>query len=265
MDTISDYELTTAEKKPEVDEGELPIYLEHLKLTETQKDRIGKEIQDELEATKEERDAEKLEPKWDDLDNQYEGKVTEDARRMFNLCRKITKVKVKRIVNKIMKAFMQSDPKYAVSPRPEFMRQGGQEICDKQSDFIDYKLDNLPFRKPMGQTAHSAVLKGTGFLKVFHLIKREKRKREETYKGTPGKGKPFQVGVDPKTQQPIVLQNDGLAEFLRNWPDAPKDYPNRVKMLMEGKEMRFVATYTETTYNDPAFKKCKSKKLLCAY
>jgi hypothetical protein len=257
--SISDYTLETnkeVEKKVDV-ESALPIYYEQLKLEKAEKDRISKEIFDEFEELKKERDDEKLEEKWDALDNQYEGKTEEDSRRMFNLCRKVTKVKVNRIVNKIMKAFMQSDPKYAVTPRPEFMKQGGIEICDKQSDFVDYKLDNLPFRGPEGRAVHSAVLKGTGWLKVYHCIKREKRKREESYKGTPKV-----VGVDQKTGQPMI-KNDGLEEFLRNWPDAPKDYPMYIQKLSEGKEIKIVAEYTETTYNDPAFKNIDLKDFYC--
>lgn len=252
---INKYSLATNKDKPTEQDLEkaLPIYYEQLKLEKADKDRISKEIFDEFEEIKKERDEKKLEQKWDMLDAQYEGKVEEDDRHMFNLCRKVTKVKVKRVVSKVMKAFMQSDPKFAITPRPEFMKQGGTEVCDKQSDFIDYKLDNLPFRKPMGQTVHSAVNKGTGFLKVYHLIKRENRKRDETYKGTPEV-----VGVDPKTKQPII-KNEGLEEFLRNWPEAPKDYPGYIEKLAKGEEINIVAEYTETTYNDPAFKNINLK------
>lgn len=241
-------------EKPKEQEGDLPIYYEKLKLEKEQKDRIIKEILDEYDEIVIERDEKKLDQKWDDLDAQYRGEVVADDRRMFNLCRKITKIKVKRIAGKIMKAFMDSDPIYSVSPRPEFARSGGDEVCEKQQDFLDDRLDNLPFRKPMGQVAHSTTLKGTGFMKIYHLIKSEKRKREEEYTGTPGKGeKPIPVGVG-QDGRPITILNDGMNEFLRNWPDALKDYPGYVKQLMEGKKIRFVCNYTEVTYNDPAFK-----------
>jgi len=248
MDTITDIEL---EKQPiekkETKTPDLPIYLEQVKLSDDDKKRIIDEIIDELDEIREERNDEKIDENFDALDNQYEGKVTEDERRMFNLSRQVTRVKVNKVVNLIMQAFLKGDPKYSVSPRPEFQRQGGQEICDKQSDFLDYKLDNLPFRDPEGQVVHNSVLKGIGLLKIRHLIKREKRKREETYKG-----ENKVEGVDPRTGQPII-KNDGLEEFLRNWPDAPKEYPQFVKQLAEGKEIRFVAQFTDTTYNDPYF------------
>ena len=130
-----------------------------------------------------------------------------------------------------MKAYLKPDPKYAVTPRPKFQKQGGQEVCEKQADFLDYKLDNLPFRPPEKKTVKSAALKGTGILKIWHRIKREKRRREEEYEGTP----------------------EGLEEFLRNWPDAIKEYPNFIKQLQEGKDIHFVADFKETTYNDPGF------------
>ena len=254
MQEIAEYKLEASDRTEPKDES-TPIYYEQLDIPEEDKTRIVQDIMDEFEAIKGERDGEKLEEKWDTLDRQYSGLVKEDTRRMFNLCRKITKVKVNRVVNMIMQAFMKSDPKYSVTPRPEFMRQGGQEVADNQSDFLDYKLDNLPFRDPEGLTVHSAVLKGTGILKVYHLIKKEKKKREEQYKGTPKlvMGQGGQQAVDPQTGMPIV-KNDGLEEFLRNWPEAPKDYPGLIKKLEEGKEIKIVAEYTEMTYNDPAFK-----------
>ena len=234
--------------------AELPIYLEQIKdLSDEDKTRIIDEVLEELKEINEEWDDKKIPQELDALNNQYEGKMIEDERRMFNLCSRVTKRKVDKVDNLIMQALMKSDPKYSVSPRPGFQKQGGQEVCDKQSDFLDYKLDNLPFETPMGQVVHNATLKRIGILKVEHKIKREPRKREERYEGTPGKGKPFSIGMDPATQQPIIIQNDGLAEFLRNWPDAPKDYPGYVKSLMDGKEIKFVASFIETTYDDPMF------------
>lgn len=256
MKTIEDITLTKTkpdEKKIEKAQ-ELPIYFEQIKgLSKEDKDRIITEMLEELKAIREERDDKRLPEKWDALDNQYEGKVTEDARRMFNLSRQVTRVKVNKVDNLIMQALMKPDPKYSISPRPGFQKQGGQEICDKQSDFLDQRLDYLPFREPEGQTVHSAVLKGTGFNKISHFIKREPRRREEEYEGTPGKGKqPIVIGMQ-ENGQPIAMLNDGLAEFLRNWPDAIKEYPLYVKQLIEGKKIRFVAQFKETTYNDPKF------------
>jgi hypothetical protein len=243
-------EATLTKVKPEEkkkNDSELPVYYEQLKLSDEDKQRIIDEIFCEFDEIKTERSEKKLEEKWRALDNQYDGVVTEDDRRMFNLCRQTTRIKVNKVTNLIMQAFLKSDPKYSVTPRPEFEGDNAREVCDKQSDFLDYKLDNLPFRENESIVVHSSVLKGTGFLKVKHVIKREKRKREEVYKGSPQV-----VGQDPQTGAPI-MKNEGLEEFLRNWPDAPSEYPGYVKELSEGKEIRFVAEFTETTYNDPGF------------
>jgi len=262
---IEEYELEKIKKDKvkEQDESEIPVYLEQLKLDDERKKIIVKEIFDEFEEIKKERDAEKLEQKWDNLDNQYDGKLVEDSRVQFNLDQKVTKIKVDRITNMIMQAFLKSDPKYSVSPRPEFERQGGEEVCQKQSDFLDYKLDNLPFREPTALTVHSAVLKDGGILKIFHCIKREKRKRDEHYKGNPlpkidpNTGKAM---INPETGE-VIIENKGLEEFLRNWPDERDSA--YAKQLAEGKEINFVANYTETTYNDPAFKNIDLKNFYC--
>jgi len=113
--------------------------------------------------------------------------------------------------------------------------------------------------------AHSAVLKGTGILKITHKIKREKRRREERYQGNPMPVIDEQTGqprIDPRTRQPII-RNKGLEEFLANWPNALKDYPGFVKKLMGGEEIKLIASYKETTYNDPEFKCVDLKNFYC--
>jgi hypothetical protein len=253
VNSIQEVELKKikADKK-EDKSSDLPIYLEQIKdLSDDDKTRIIDEILEEHKEIDEEWQEANIIEELKALDNQYDGIMSEDDRRMFNLCSRVTKKKVDKVDNMIMQAVMKSDPKFSVSPRPGFEKQGGQEVCDKQSDFLDYKLDNLPFEVPVGQAIHNATLKRLGIVRWEHVIKREKRKREECYKGTPGQGKLFQVSVDPTTKQPIMIQNDGLVEFLRNWPDAYKDYPGYVKSLVEGKEVKFVAEFTETTYDDP--------------
>jgi hypothetical protein len=226
---------------------EVPVYMESISLTPQQKERLVKEIFLEIDEIKKERDEDKLEAKWKALDAQYEGKLEEDDRRMFNLNQKVTKIKVNKVVNLIMQAYMKSDPKYSITPRPEFFKQGGEEVCEKQSDFIDDRLDNLPFKEAEGLTVHSAVLKGTGVLKVVPELRTEKRKREERYEG-----KNEVVGADGQGKP--VVRNKALEEFLTNWPDAQNKYPGYVKQLSEGKTVEFIASYKETTYNDPYFK-----------
>ena len=237
------------EAKTVVDEKieatEVPIYMERLELTDEQLKQLKEEFELEFDAIKAEREAEHLDDKCESLENQYQGKMQEDSRMQFNLNRNITRPIVNRVANFIKQGFFKSDPIYSVSPRPEFDKQGGQEVADKQQDYLDYKLDNLPFRAPMGKVILSAAKLGVGILKIPHVIKTDKRKREERYQGDP---KP--VGIDPKTGQ-IIIENKGLKEFLSNWPKAEVDYPGLVQQLKDGKEINIIAKYQETIYNDP--------------
>lgn len=259
-----DYELkieSNSALDKRIEENQVPVYMERLELSEEQKKRLQKEIWAEWEAIKQERSEDKIDELFEALDNQYDGVLEEDEVRQFNIDRGITQVKVDKVVSLIMQSFMDSDPKYSISPRPEFAKEGGIEICEKQSDFIDDRLDNLPFRDNEGMVVHNSVLKGLGILKVTHKIKREKRRREERYKGNPMPvidPNTGQVRIDPATNKPLI-RNKGLEEFLQNWPSAIKDYPGFVKKLMEGEEINIIATYKETTYNDPEFKSVDPK------
>lgn len=245
-----DHETKSDADKKMAAEG-IPIYMERLDLKPEQKDRAIKEVIAELKVIREERDKAHVEPKWQALDNQYEGIATEDEMMQFNLNRNVTKIKVDAIVLGIKEAFFESDPIFAVTPRPEFGKGIGLEVCDKQQDFLDYKLDNLPFDPEIDLVAHSAVVKGTGWLEIFHDIQREARRREEEYK--------FKLVpvIDPITKQPAMMngqpaiENKGLKDFLNNWPNAAKDYPKYLEKLIKGEDISFVASYKETVYNDP--------------
>jgi len=240
-----DYELEPQKKDAKIEENltELPVYMNKIKLSPEQEKRLVDEIMDEIEEIEKERSMESLVDKWDALDNQYEGKIQEDTRLQFNLNRNITKPIVDRVANFIKQGYFESDPVYAISPRPEFAKEGGQDVCDRQQDFLDYKLDNLYFEAPVGKGVLCSVKKGTGILKIFHDIKTVNRHREEEYSG--------KMSVVGMQGDQIITDSKGLKEFLANWPDAPKDYPGLVKKLTEGKDIRFIAKYKEVVYNDP--------------
>jgi hypothetical protein len=229
---------SASDKKMEA-EG-IPVYMETMDLTDDQKERIVKEIIAELKVIRDEREAEHVEKKWEALENQYNGEAEEDELQQFNLNRNVTKVKVDSIVTDCKVAFFESDPIFAVTPRPEFGKTVGLEVCSKQQDFLDYKVDNLPFEPEMDLVFHSAVVKGTGWLELFYDIQREPRKREESYE--------TKMITDPVTNMSV---NKGLIDFIKNWPNAVKDYPGYVKQMQEGKDISFVAAYKETVYNDP--------------
>lgn len=241
--TMTDVTPTAAEKSQE--DYQTPTYMERLELDTEQQKRLLAEVKEEFDAIKTEREGAKLEAKWRVLNNQYEGKVEEDGLRQFNLCRRITKVKCDAVERMIVKAAWSSNPKFSITARPEFAREGGKEVCQAQEDFIDYKLDtDIPFNEPERKTVHSSVVKGTGILKIFHELKREKRRREECYDG----GKRRTAIGDNREQVEI---NEGLEEFLKAYPNARVDYPSYVKKLEAGKEIKIVVEYEETVFNDP--------------
>jgi hypothetical protein len=254
-----EYILTKAPKtvlQEKLKDMEVPVYLETVEFTEEQKSRIKKEIKEEMEAIKDERDGEKLDQKFDALDDQYEGKLPEDTMRQFNLTCRITMQHEDRIVNNIMEAFLDMDPRFSIGPRPGFEAAGGTEVCEKQSDFLDDRLDYLPYRPEAEKVVRSSVRKGVGILKIYHHIHCEKRRREEEYIG-----KVEVIGMD-KNNMPI-MENKGLKQFLENWPEAEKDYPGLVKQLKEEKTINIIAEYKETVYNDAKFRHVDNKNFYC--
>lgn len=228
-------------------EDGVPQYLDKLTLTEDQKQAIVDDIFAELKAIQEERDDAKLEDKWRALDNQYDGKVTPNEDQQFNLNVNSTKVKVDGVVRLITKAFMRSDPRYSITSRPG-EGDGGSvtpEVCDKQSDFLDYKMDMvIPFHDPEALTIHSATLKGTGILNIEHVLERKPRRREEYYEG---KMSP----IYDRDGREVGQEARGLKEFLEAYPDAETKYPQYVKQLASGRSVCIVVKYDETTYDDP--------------
>lgn len=254
-----EYELKPAKKtalQDKLKDAEVPVYLETIEFTDDQKNRLKKEIREEMEAIKEEREGEHLDAKFDALDDQYNGKLSEDSRRQFNLTLRITMQHEDRIVNNIMEAFLDMDPRFSISPRPGFEMAGGTEVSEKQSDFLDDRLDYLPYRPEAEKVTRSAVRKGVGFMKIFHYIHCEKRRREEEYIG-----KVEVVGMDQQGMP--ILKNKGLDEFLANWPEAGEDYPGLVKQLEDEKTINIIAEYKDTVYNDAKFRHVDNKNFYC--
>jgi len=243
---IKEEQLEVEPNKKKLDEEEqyeVTAFQTKLVLDDQQKKALVDEMWLEFEAIKKERDELQLESKWDSLDRQYDGKVKEDPDRQFNLHKPVTKIKIDAIVNSLKKAFFESDPIYNISPRPEFQREGGQDVCDKQTDFIDYKIDEvIPLKPPMELVFHSAALKGTGFLRIDHKVLRQKRMREESYDGTPE--------VQMVRGQPQKV-NKGLQQFLKSFGETAIKYKGYIKRLVAGKKIEIVVRYKDTCYNDP--------------
>jgi len=269
-----DYKITDApELSKEQEERELPAYMEHLDLDDDDKKRLSKEVFLEYNAIKKEYDKEGYIDKWKSLDNQYEGKLAENANQLFNLHKPSTKIKCGAVIRYLKKAFLKSDPKYSITPRPEFAEEGGLDVCERQQDYLDFKLDSggIPFDAPLGKTFKSAVVMNGGILKIPIETHEESRKRPETYIGNPlftiervnnMTGEPYQVtnislddlgkiGLTPDSPEVKGVENDGLDAFLTAYPDAREDYPKYIAKLEKGETIRIMVEYDEIVYNDP--------------
>jgi len=270
-----DYKITDApdrtREQEKQEELHIPAYNSQLKLSDEQLKRLSKEWKLEHDAIDKEWKAAGLIEKFDSLDNQYEGNLEQQEDRQFNVHKHTTKVKVDTATRYAKKAFLKSDPIFSISPRPEYSKEGGVDVCEQQQEYLDYKLDEgeIPFKSPLGKVLHSAGVKGAGILKVPHEIKREKCKREELYKGTPTYGvsltndleNPQVMEMDQETLDKYLkvkpeakyqmVSNKGLDDFIASYPDAQEKYPGYVKKLVEGKEIRIVVEYEDITYNDP--------------
>ena len=251
---IENLELEKVPNKPEPkDSSDIPQFKTKIKLSEAQEKTVVDEIAAELDAIETERTEDKLEAKWEALDNQYDGKMQQVEGMQFNLHKHTTKIKVDSVVRAITQAFFEGDKVFSVGTRPGFEKQQGQDILDKQEDFLDYKVDEvIPLKQVLPLVAHSATLKGTGILKVTYQITSRKRKREEIYQGSP------HMVQDERTGKPVlgpdntpVIQNEGLESFLKQYPDAAQKYPQYIKSLMMGKKITLVVEYDEIVYHDP--------------
>jgi len=275
-----DYEIEDNKDAPVVEETEsTPSYLEQLKLSDDDKNRLSEELELEKDAIEKEYEDAGYPSKWIMLNNQYEGNLLYNEDQQFNLHKPITKVKCDTIVRYLKKAFLKTDPIFSVSSRPEYEKEGGEDVCEKQQDYLDYKLDlpyaigGIPFRKPAGRAFHNAVVKNGGLIKVERDFKIQPRKRNEKYEGNPiytiarynaETDEAYQIQIkhkdfkelsdsDPNVEV-IGVENEGLEAFMRMYPDAEEKYPAYVKKLMDAQSIDIVVSYDEIVYDDPILK-----------
>jgi len=241
---------TPKEKAEKAEFEDTPKYRVRMKFNEDQIERLEKEVFDEFNALKNEREEKALEAKWEERDNQYHGNVKKFNFLRFNLHVDQSKKISDAIVRALNQAFIESDPKFDVTPRPEMARNDGQKVADNQADFLDYAMDEeIQPETALTLIGRSAVNKYVGIGKLFWAYEREKRKREETYQG-----KNVPVGV--KNGQ-LVFENEGLKEFVKNYPEAQKQYPHYLKKLLEEKKVDIVVEYKDTVDNNPELKYIK--------
>lgn len=253
---FSPSELSPEDKRVIVEEG--TSFSLKLELSVSETERLKKEILDEFDRMKLERESEDLEGRWEELDNQYKGALEGNEDQMFNLHRHTTKIKVDAVTRAVVDSFLDSDPHFDITPRPEFARTpDGIDVADRQSDFLDYKLDTLvDVSSPLYRAAHSAALKGTGIIKGSWETRKVRRKREEFFQGSPvpitDPADPTRQAMDPETGRPM-FRNAGLEGFLRIYPEAGESRPDLIEKLSLGKRINFLVEYDEVIYSDPKF------------
>lgn len=231
----------TPEERERLDTTEdIPEYRIDLDLDQEQEDRLKEMAFLQFEALEEERTQMGLEAKWKERDAQYDGELEANKSIPFNLHMHQSKIKVDAICRAIKEAFLDVEPMVDVSPRPDMERKDGQAVCDRQSEFIDYAMDEeVKPENSLDKIFKCAVKKFVGIGKLCWSYRRERRKRDESYEGTP----------------------EGFEQFCNTYPDARnpdakeyKLYQHYIKRIMRGEKINIVAHYKDTVNNNPELK-----------
>jgi len=241
----------TPEERKRLDTTEeIPEYRISLKLNETQKQALTDQVFLEFDALKREREELGLEKKWKELDNQYDGELRKNDMLPFNLHVQQSKIKVDAVVRSICQAFLESEPIVDISPRPDMGRKDGHEVAQRQTEFIDYSMDEeVKPEASLSKIAKSAVTKFVGIGKLCWAYRREKRRREESYEG--------ENKVIGQAGGQLITDNEGLRQFLSVYPDAMETQKGLVKQLLEEKKINIVVEYRDTIENNPELKHVK--------
>ena len=230
--------------------NDIPEYRTKLSLSEEQKERLTAQFKDEFKVLQDERKALGLEGKWAERDRQYLGELKANKKLAFNLHCHQTKIKEDAIVRALNEAFLDSEPMVDVTPRPEMQRQDGDEVCEKQKEFIDYEMDeNIRPQSAFILINHSAVRKYVGIGKIDWKYLKDRRRREEVYEGNL---EPMMQDSKPAIGQDgqPMMENVALKEFMNNYPDANERYPQILKQIASGKKVTLIVEYLDVVYNN---------------
>lgn len=244
-----DYELTRGPKpKEETPTNETPEYHQAIDLTEKQDDRLMEIAVREFEAIKQEREELGLEEKWRMYQNQYDGVMEENQDQQFNVHMHTTKIKIDAIVRGAKASFLESDPKFAITPQPGYAYRNSREadeVCTAQQDFLDFQISqDLSLENPLEKALYSNAIKGApGMLKIPWKYRSEPREREECYEG--------RFVVQGVVQGRAIVRNPGLEELVQKYPDIQKRHPDIYEAVKRGKTQYVQAKYSEVTYNNP--------------
>lgn len=241
--TKKDLEIVDADPNEKEDDG-IPVYMEKIDFNDEQIKKLRKEVFEWFEDYKAQRAALKLEEKWDAQEAQYDGEMSDESGMEFNLNVPVTKVKVDTVTRLATKAFIDSDPMFSVTPRPESQRNGLEDTISNQEDYLDYLFDEeINVASPVRMAIHQASVCDCSIIKVPFVYKERKRKREEFYSGK------YQFDQASRFNVPKDLKL-----FVQNYPDAikPGDKHHKYfKKLLNGQDIRIVVSYRAPIYNNP--------------
>ena len=257
--TNNDYTIRSQsrEEKQERQEADTPIFTTKLRLNDPQIERLQKEVFEEFQVLKDERQSLGLENKWKELQNVYDGIVAANTKMSFNLHRPQAKTKVNAIVRTCIEAFLEMDPMFSITPRPEFAGRDGMDVAARQTDFLDYSFDEeIQPETEVELCFRQSAIKFVGIIKADYEYKEAQRKRDESYDGS-------ELKVQIKGDQ-VVGINEGLKRFIDNYPDAVSRYQSYVKRLVQGKKIDIVVDYLDNVANNPRLTSIKVENFYVA-
>ncbi len=222
-----------------------------LPLTPEQQERLKHEVFQLFDVLREER--KEHDTKVEALKAQYGGEIIPEKFMEFNLNVPVTPMKCDAVERLAIRAFLQSDPKFSCSLRPEAVRKGMtqdniRKIERDQEDYLDYQFDErINIASPLRKTIHQAVTLRGGIIKVPYSYQERQKTREEFYSG-----KAIESGDVDSSGKPIMIA-EGLSLFLKNYPKAVlpdnEGYPYFMA-LSEFKDTKIKSKYKDAVYDD---------------
>lgn len=243
--TDVEFSKVPAKDLAEREEG-VPDFKEKYDLTEEQIKRLRKEIFSGMDRIQKRWEEKNMSSLLEECEAQYDGEMSDDAGLEFSFDTGVTKTKCDSLETFAVKAFLESDPKFAVTPRPKMAKiANSEEILAKQADYLDYKFDEeIKVEGALRKVCHQAITMKGGVMKIPYVHTRKKRKREEHANG--------KVVFDDQGQ----ASQPGVVSFLQKYPDAINPGADGhwvYKELLKGedREIYYKVDYNEVTYNDP--------------
>lgn len=236
-------------------EDETPDFKEQIDYNNDQIDLLRREVFKYKEILDEQWEKNCVKTKCDDLEAQYKGQLEEVPELEFNLSVPVTMVKVDSLSRLGAKAFLESDPKFTVTPRPGLEKINWEVVPQRQADYLDYQFDEeINIKTPLRRCLHYSALVGIGLMKIPYVYRRKRRVQEEYYRGD---------DIEIVQGQEI---NRGLQAFLNKFPEAinPGNEGHWAYLsLSDRKDVLFESSYWDVVYNNPKPEFVDIRKFRC--